>query len=202
MNRQANFGKLFLRPLLITAIVAAAAIGYVVGYGEALLAVVDHSIEKNSLARPEIWVAVIPAAIIVILATLIAYSPAGRFGFLEKQTLFGKEPLFAPAAPGPSVLAKRGVTGRASDVAAGWSLYANDVPLGRVVGIVPGRRGEGAFLFTNGFAGQPRQIWVPMDAVNEVYPETRSAFLRMRGLDAAAYGWTTMPESVKPVRGQ
>ncbi len=200
MYRQANFGKQFLRPFLVTVMVVAVAIGYVVGYGEALLAVVDHSIDRDSLARREIWVAVIPAVIIVGLATLIAYSPQGRFGFLEKQTLFGKEPLFAPAAPGPSVIAKQGVSGRASDIAAGWSLYANDVPLGRVVGLVPDRRGDGTFLFTNGFEGQPRQIWVPIDAVNEVYPETRSAFLRMRGHDAAAYGWTSMPESVKPVR--
>ena len=201
MNRPADFGKLFLRPFVVVVTVVAVAVGWVVGYGEALLAVVDHSIDRNSLARPEIWVAVIPCALIVILATVIAYSPKGRFAFLERNTLIGRESIFAPPAPGVGTLARSGGLGRASDVTEGWAVYGNDEPMGRVVGIVPGRRGDGGYLYVNGFAGQARQVWVPTDAIHEVYPATRSVFLRMRGQDPAAYGWTTMPESVKPIRG-
>jgi hypothetical protein len=201
VNRPANFGKLFLRPFVVVVAVVAVAVGWVVGYGEALLASVDHSVSKDSLARPEIWVAVIPCALIVVLATVIAYSPKGRFGFLERETLIGRQPIFAPPPPAASELSRSGAQGRLSDVTEGWVVWGNDQALGRVVGIVPSRRGETGYLYVNGFEGNARQIWVPTDAVHEIYPATRSAFLRMRGHHPAAYGWTSMPESVKPVRG-
>lgn len=201
MRQQANFGKLFLRPILLLIVVFAFTVGFVVGYGEWLLSVADTSIDRDSFARREIWVAIIPSAIIVIGAGLIAYSPAGRFGFLERRQIIGKEPIFAPLPPGRAELARSGDTGNVRQITEGYTLFARDVPVGYVVGLIPARRGEGGFLYATGFEGNARQVWVPVDAVREVYPETRSAFLGMRGNDPAAYGWTTMPESIKPVRG-
>ena len=201
MRQQANFGKLFLRPIILLIVVFAFAIGFVVGYGEWLLSVTDTSIDRNSFARREIWVAIIPSAIIVIVAGLIAYSPPGRFGFLERQQIIGKEPIFAPPPPGLAAVSRSGTLGNVRQVQQGYTLFSGDVPIAYVIGTVPARRGEGGYLYASGFEGNARQIWVPIDAVHEVYPDTRSAFLRMRGNDPAAYGWTTMPESIRPARG-
>lgn len=200
MRQQANFGKLFLRPLILLVVVFSAAVGFVVGYGEWLLAVTDPLIDKDSFARPELWVAIISGAAIVIVAGLIAYSPPGRFAFLERSQIIGKEPIFAPPPPGPAAVARSGSTGSVAQIVEGYTLFAKDTPLAYVIGTVPSRRGQGGFLYAAGFDGNARQIWIPLDAVADVYPDTRSAFLTMRGTDPAALGWTTMPESVKPVR--
>ena len=199
MNRQANFGKLFLRPIILLVIVFALAVGYVVGYGEWLLSAVDDSVDKDSFARHEIWIALGSAAVIVIVAGLIAYSPAGRFGFLERNKLVGREPIFAPPPPGPAALARHGLAGEVSQIAPGYTLFLGDDPLAYVVGTVPGRRGEGGYLYAAGFEGNARQVWVPVAAVREVYPDSQSAFLTTRGMDPNA--WTVMPGSVRPVRG-
>ena len=201
MKQQANFGKLFLRPIILLIIVFACAVGFVVGYGEWLLAATDSTIDHDSFARPELWVAIGSGAVIVIVAGLIAYSPPGRFAFLERGQMLGKEPIFAPPPPGPASVARSGSTGSAAQIVEGWTLFAKDTPLAYVIGTVPGRRGQGGYLYAAGFDGNARQIWVPVDAVADVYPDTRSAFLTMRGTDPAVYGWTNMPESVKPVRG-
>jgi len=201
VKQQANFGKLFLRPIILLVIVFAFVVGFVIGYGEWLLTVTDSSIDKDSFARREVWVAIISSAAIVVVAGLIAYSPPGRFAFLERSQLIGKEPIFAPPSPGPAAIARSGSTGSVAQVAAGYTLFAKDTPLAYVIGTVPGRRGQGGYFYAAGFDGNARQIWIPVDAVADVYPDTRSAFLAMRGTDPAAYGWTTMPESVKPVRG-
>ena len=201
MKQQANFGKLFFRPIILLVIVFAFAVGFVVGYGEWLLAVTDPTIDRNSFARPELWIAIISGTVIVVVAGLIAYSPPGRFAFLERAQMIGKEPIFAPPPPGPASVARSGRTGSAAQITEGYTLFAKDTPLAYVIGTVPGRRGQGGYLYAAGFDGNARQIWVPVDAVADVYPDTRSAFLTMRGTDPAAYGWTNMPESVKPVRG-
>lgn len=199
MRQQANFGKLFLRPIIVLVIVFAFAVGWVVGYGEWLLSAVDESVDRNSLARHEIWIAVGSAAVIVIVAGLIAYSPPGRFAFLEQGKIVGKEPIFAPPPPGPAAVARHGLTGTVSQIGPGYTLFLGDDPLAYVVGTVPGRRGQTGYLYAAGFEGNARQIWVPVGAVHEVYPDSQSAFLTTRGMDPNT--WTTMPESVKPVRG-
>jgi hypothetical protein len=199
VRQQANFGKLFLRPIILLVIVFAFAVGWVVGYGEWLLAVVDPSVDRDSFARPEIWVAVGSAAVIVIGAGLIAYSPPGRFAFLEQRKLVGREPIFTLPPPGPAAVARHGATGSVGQIGGGYTLFLRDQPLAYVVGTVPGRRGQGGFLYAAGFEGNARQIWVPVEAVAEVYPDSQSAFLTARGMNPNA--WTVMPESVKPVRG-
>ena len=199
MRQQANFGKLFLRPIILLVIVFSLAVGFVVGYGEWLLSATDSTIAKDSFARPEIWVAVISGAVIVLVAGLIAYSPAGRFAFLEQGKIVGKEPIFEPPAPGPAAIARIGATGNIGQIDAGYTLFLRDEPLAYVVGTVPGRRGRGGYLYATGFEGNARQIWVPVEAVADVYPDSRSVFLSARGMNAN--DWTVMPESVKPVRG-
>jgi len=199
VRQQANFGKLFLRPIIILVIVFALAVGFVIGYGEWLLSATDSTIEKDSFARPEIWVAVISGAVIVLVAGLVAYSPAGRFAFLERGQIVGREPIFAPPAPGPSAVARSGTTGSVGQIDQGYTLFLQDAPLAYVIGTVPGRRGQSGYLYAAGFEGNARQIWVPVEAVADVYPDSRSAFLTARGMNPN--DWTVIPESVKPVRG-
>lgn len=199
MQQQANFGKLFLRPVIILAVVLAVAIGFVVGFGELLLHAAESNaddIARDSLARREIWVDLIPAAVIVIAAGLIAYSPKGRFAFLERRTLIGKQPIFTPPAPGAAELSRRGLAGDTGDIAPGYSLFLDDVPLGYVVGLVPRRGVSGPFLYAAGFEGASRQIWVPTSAVREVYPDTRSVYLTARRAESDT--WATMPAAARP----
>ncbi|MBA3275756.1 MAG: hypothetical protein H0T72_08175, partial [Chloroflexia bacterium] len=39
--------------------------------------------------------------------------------------------------------------------------------------------------------------WIPFEAVMSVYPETRSAFLAIKGDETEHFGWNVPPESVR-----
>lgn len=191
MKNPVNFGKLFLVPIIMVAIVVVIVGAFIIGYGEALLHVHDASIAETSFRRPEIWVAAVPSAIVVIGALVIAYSPAGWFGWLEKGMTVGRTPIFAPAGPNAAEQARQGTTGTVDQVAPGYTLFVGDDPLGQVIGQTPGN-----YLYATGFHGGPRQLWIPHDAIDAVYPDSRAAFVRSRG-GAIPASWASMPANLR-----
>ena len=193
MKNPVNFGKLFLRPIIMVAIVVVIVAVVIIGYGEALWRAHEHnaSIAESSFRRPEIWIAAVPSAVVVIGALIIAYSPAGWFGWLEKGMTIGRTPIFAPTNPNAAQEARHGATGTVDQVAAGYTLFVGDDPLGQVIGQAPGN-----YLYATGFQGGPRQLWIPHDAIDAVYPDSKAAFVRSRG-GAIPASWATMPASLR-----
>ncbi len=47
-----------------------------------------------------------------------------------------------------------------------------------------------AFVF-----GANDQMWIPIEAISAVYPETQAAFLAIAGDEIEAYGWDNPPAS-------
>ena len=59
------------------------------------------------------------------------------------------------------------------------------------------RRG---ILYASGLYGANDEMWIPLEAVYAVYPETGSAFLAAKGDEIEHFGWNLPPESFR--RGQ
>jgi hypothetical protein len=65
-----------------------------------------------------------------------------------------------------------------------------------VPGSVENGRTFRGYIYASGLYGASPQLWIPFEAVYAVYPETRSAFLAIKGDETEAYGWNRMPESM------
>jgi hypothetical protein len=95
---------------------------------------------------------------------------------------------------------RAGREGTVADIAEGYTLYARNGPLAKVLGTVPGSEEYGrrfsGYLYATGLYGASAQMWVPYEAVIAVYPETQSAFLSIKGDETEHFGWTTPPLSV------
>ena len=95
---------------------------------------------------------------------------------------------------------RAGREGTVADIGEGYTLYARNGPLAKVLGTVPGSEEYGrrfsGYLYATGLYGASAQMWVPYEAVIAVYPETQSAFLSIKGDETEHFGWTTPPLSI------
>jgi hypothetical protein len=171
----------------------------IIGIGEILLALVDPDAEKDSLARPELLFAMGLSVVFLAACAFIATRPKGSTGALEADRVIGG-PFLAPPPPPLDVRMRSGREGTVEDVVEGYTLYARNGPLARVLGIVPGSEEYGrrfsGYLYATGLYGASAEMWVPFEAVIAVYPDTRSAFLSIKGDETEHFGWTNPPLSV------
>ncbi|CAA9566630.1 MAG: hypothetical protein AVDCRST_MAG49-3118 [uncultured Thermomicrobiales bacterium] len=195
------FKRLFITPTVVPLGMAAIIAVLVVAIGESLLANADPHATKDSILRPELWVAIVPALGLFAAAWVAAHRPAKADSLLEREVVIGDTPFFA-APPAPiSVQVRNGPLGTIDDIGEGYTLYAQNGALARVVGIVPGSTENGrtfrGFMYANGLYGASEQLWIPFEAVFAVYPETKSAFLAIKGDETEHYGWSRMPDSMR-----
>lgn len=198
MTMQQKFFRQFVLPGMFPITVVVLTIGGIVLVGETLLAVVSDA--SSELRRPELWVATIAAIAILAVAGFVATRPAGSLGKLDEPLMIGKRPLLADPLPPVDVLARRGIPGSVDDIGSGFALYARNGQIGiarELLRDVPGefshlRRG---FIYAQGVHGANDQMWIPLEAVSAVYPETGSAFLAIAGDEIEAYGWNNPPAS-------
>lgn len=195
-----RFLQTFIRPFIIPVIAVVVIWMLIMAVGETFLSVYQGG-EKDRIDRPELWIGV--GLVILILAAMgfIATRPEGSAGPLDKEIAIGSRPFFDNNAPPPvDESVRTGQPGTVADISEGYTLYAQNGVLARAIGLLPGGEDYGkrfaGFIYAEGLKGASKQLWIPVEAVTAVYPESRSAFLAIKGDETEAYGWSTPPESV------
>lgn len=196
-----KFQRQWIRPAAIPVGVVVVLAILIIGIGQALLDNSDHHLSQESPARLELWIASILAIAVIGVAALIASRPQSAEGFLSRDVAIGSRPITAADPPPVDAVLRSGMPGTTADIAEGYTLYARNGALARVLGIVPGseefgRRFRG-YLYAEGLHGASSELWIPYEAVMSVYPETRSAFLAIKGDETEHYGWNRMPSSMR-----
>jgi hypothetical protein len=185
-------------PVLYPAIMVAITIALIVLIGEALLHLFDP--DAREIERPELWIAVAIALVILGVAAFLASRPQGSLGALDKAVMIGNRPMLAEPLPPVDMMARRGLLGTDADIVPGYALYARNGQIGiareilRDVADEHGYHRRG-FIYAEGVHGANDEMWIPMEAVSAVYPETHSAFLAIAGDEIEAYGWENPPAS-------
>ncbi len=188
-------------PFVMPLIVVGVTVALIVTMGEALLAMFQPGDTKDRLDRPELWGALVLALAIIGIAGFLATRPQGTTGPLERDVVIGNRPFFEEPLPPIETRARTGAPGQISDIEPGYALYAQSGKLADVVGVLPGATDFGkrfaGFFYGKGVYGASEELWIPFEAVMSVYPETRSAFLAIKGDETEHFGWNVPPESVR-----
>lgn len=196
MTMQQRFFRQFVLPGVFPLTIIAITIAMVTIIGEALLALVTDA--SSELARPELWVATIAAILILAACSFLVTRPEGSLGKLDEPVMIGSRPMLAAPLPPVDLSARRGQVGTVDDIAAGYSLYARNGQIGVARELLRDVQGEAShlrkgFIYAQGVFGANDQMWIPIEAVSAVYPETHAAFLAIGGDEIEAYGWQKPP---------
>ncbi len=171
----------------------------IVVIGETLLNLVNEE-AGGELERPELWVAVALSVIVLGGCAFLATRPAGSLGKLDEEIAIGNRPMLAPPLPPVDVAARAGALGTLKDVGPGYTLFARNGTLAKVVEVLPtaqesyGHLRQG-LVYAHGVFGANEDMWIPGEAVSAVYPETKSAFLAIAGDEIEFLGWHRPPAS-------
>ncbi len=189
-----------LTPAMVPIGVAIAVAILIIGVGESLLGFVDAN-ATSEMARPELYFALGLAVLIIGGGAFIATRPRGSLGVLDREVLLGERPFFAPEPPPVDVAARRGAIGTLADAREGDMIYAQNGPLARLIGVLPGEEDFGrrrrGFLYAHGVYGASDELWIPVEAILAVHPETHSIFLAIKGDETEHFGWSRAPQSFR-----
>jgi hypothetical protein len=143
---------------------------------------------------------------VVLFGGALLARPRGEPRTLDEPVAIGERPFFAPVTPPPTdeQITRRGPLGTWADIEPGFTIYARNGALAKVVALLPGEDEYGksrrGILYASGMYGANDEMWIPLEAVYAVYPETGSAFLAAKGDEIEHFGWNLPPESFR--RGQ
>jgi hypothetical protein len=187
----------------IIPVVLIAVIGTIIWtLGQILLSIVTEGTTKDRLDRPELWLALLLAVAIIFAFAFVATRPQNFLPFLSKPVMVGGErAFFDPLRPPLDEQIRQGERGTISDIEPGFTLYAQSGALATVLGTVPGGSDYGkkfaGFLYATGLYGASKELWIPYEAVISVYPQTKTAFLAIKGDETEHFGWNLPPESIR-----
>lgn len=194
-----KFRHKLIDPFVIPVVIIAIIWFSLMGLGKLYLSFYTPGEELDRIDRPELWVGVGIVVGIIALMAFLASRPAGAVGPLDDDVVLGSRPFFGPQLPNVDENARSGEPGKISDITSGYTVYASNGQLGEVVDMLPGGTDYGktfaGFIYTNGDRGASDELWIPVEAVSAVYPETRSVFLAVKGDETEAFGWNTPPEN-------
>ncbi len=95
--------------------------------------------------------------------------------------------------------AKYGPEGSVADIVPGYTLYARNGALAETIDVLKSVEDIGGvqrtLIYAKGLYGAQDELWIPIEAVSGVYPDTRSAFLAIAGDEAETFGWNRPPAS-------
>jgi hypothetical protein len=206
-----GFGRAFLRPAFVFILVAAIVALLIVGIGQLLLALhpqmVEHEISGlastvQEFVRPDLLTA-LGLSLVVLFGGALLSRPRSKPTPLDEPVAIGERPFFAPVEPPPTdeEATRRGPQGTWADIQPGFTLYARNGALAKVVAILPAEDEYGksrrGILYASGLYGANDEMWIPLEAVYVVYPETGSAFLAAKGDEIEHFGWNLPPESFR-----
>jgi hypothetical protein len=196
VTMQQKFFRQFVLPGIFPATIVAIVVAGIVLVGETLLASVNDA--GSEIERIELWVGTGAALLILAACAFLATRPAGSLGKLDEPLMIGKRPMLADPLPPVDVTARRGIPGSLDDLAPGYALFARNGQIGvarELLRDVPGEMSHlrKGFVYAQGVFGANDQMWIPLEAVSAVYPETHAAFLAIAGDEIEAYGWDNPP---------
>jgi hypothetical protein len=193
----AQFGRRIIQPLVVPLAVFAVVATIIIVIGQTLIGLFEHG--RAELERPELYFATILALLILGVGGFLATRPEGALGPLDRDLAIGSKPMFAPVLPPIDVAARNGPAGSLADLAPGYVLYARSGALAHVIDVLKGVEEHGrvrsGLIYAQGVHGASDELWIPVEAVSAVYPETRSAFLAIKGDETEAFGWNRPPLS-------
>lgn len=193
----AQFGRRIIQPLVVPLGIFVVAAIIIIAIGETLIGLFEHG--RPELERPELYFATILALLILGVCAFLATRPEGSLGPLDRDIAIGSKPMFAPVLPPVDFAARNGPAGTIADLAPGFVLYARSGALANVVDVLKGVEEHGrvrsGLIYAQGVRGASDELWIPVEAVSAVYPETRSAFLAIKGDETEAFGWNRPPMS-------
>jgi hypothetical protein len=206
-----GFARAILRPAFVFIFVAAVVALLIVGIGEILLALHPEVIHTGGrglvetvreFLRPELLAAFGLSLLVLFGGALIA-RPRRESHRLDEPVAIGSTPFFAAVEPPATdeAAAKRGAQGTWADVQPGFTLYARNGPLAKVEAVLPGEEEYGklrrGIVYASGLYGANDEMWIPIEAVYAVFPETGSAFLAAKGDEIEHFGWNRPPASFR-----
>lgn len=199
-----GLARAILRPAVVFVFVAAVVGLIIVSIGNLLLRMHPEVI-LNEFTRPDLLSALALALLVLFGGAFLARPRAGEHR-LDEPVAIGSTPMFAETAPPETdeEAARRGAQGTWADIQPGFTLYARNGPLAKVEAILPAEEEYGrtrrGLLYASGMFGANDEMWIPIEAVYAVYPDTGSAFLAAKGDEIEHFGWNLPPQSFR--RGQ
>lgn len=212
-----GFTRAILRPAVVFLLVAAIVAAIILFIGNTLLALhpggsaealhleyapPDLTTMREEFLRPDLMAAFLLSLAVLVVGAVLA-RPRSEPGFLDHEVAIGEKSMFAPVAPPETDLeaTQRGPRGVWSDIAPGYTLYAQNGPLAKVVAVLPGESEYGkvrqGLLYSSGLFGANEEMWIPVEAIYAVFPETSSAFLAAKGDEVEHFGWNRPPASFR-----
>jgi hypothetical protein len=206
-----GFGRAFLRPTFFFLLVALVVALLIVGIGELLLALHPELVHSGAAGfretiqeflRPDLLMALGLSLLVLFVGAFLSRKPAEPRR-LDEPVAVGEKPFFTPVAPPPTddAVTRRGPTGTWADIQPGFTLYARNGALAKVVTVLPAEEEYGktrrGVLYASGLYGANEEMWIPVEAVYAVYPETQSAFLAAKGDEIEHFGWNLPPQSFR-----
>lgn len=175
----------------------------VITVGETLLALFIPGDTPDRLNRPELYFALGLATLVIFGLAFFASRPEGSLGRFDRAVAIGRRPIFEEPLPQPEPTVRLGPRGTVDDIEEGFTLYAGNGEIARVRGLLPGAVDAGkqfqGFVYAEGLYGVSEELWIPIEAVMSVYPESRAAFLAIKGDELEHFGWHVPPESMRRV---
>jgi hypothetical protein len=189
-----KFERNFIRPAVFPLCAAALAAFFIVTIGKTLLALYDKG--KPELERQELLFGIGLALAVLGIGAFVVTRP--RSGSkIDQPIALGHRAMFEPPLPPVEVAARNGPLGTPSDIKPGDAVYAQSGQLARVIGLLPGGEEWGqrykGYIYAEGVFGATDELWIPVEAVIAVYPETHSVFLAIKGDETETYGWNRPP---------
>ena len=210
-----GFGRAILRPASVFLLVGAIVAAIILLIGNALLALhpsgeaahaeytlPDLSTIREEFIRPDLMLAFLLSVAILVVCAVLA-RPRREPGFLDHEVAIGETSMFAPVAPPETdeEATQRGPRGTWSDLSRGYTLYARNGPLAKIIAVLPGESEYGrvrrGIVYGSGLYGANEEMWIPVEAIYAVYPETGSAFLAAKGDEIEHFGWNRPPASFR-----
>jgi hypothetical protein len=192
----------FIDPFVLPLVLLGIIIAVIITIGKSLLGLFVPGDTPDRLNRPDLYLALGLALLIIFGFAFLATRPANAMPFLSKKVVIGGDRAIFDPLPAPvGDQVRKGPRGTVADIAPGYTLYAQNGPLAKVLGVLPGGNDYGkrfaGFFYASGLFGASKELWVPFEAVLDVYPETRIAILAIKGDETEHFGWNIPPESLR-----
>ncbi|MFM9107764.1 MAG: hypothetical protein ACKOWF_13810 [Chloroflexota bacterium] len=201
-----GFGNLFVRPLAVFIGVLVVAAAIILFIGMTLLRLhpedIIHGNLRSEFLRADLVVAFGLSVLTLVVFALIARDRPSE-GVLDEERVIGSTDFFEPAMSPLDENRLRGPVGTAADIKPGDTLYASNGALARVIGMLPGEEEFGrkrrGLIYATGMHGANDEMWIPVEAVMGVYPETGTVILAAKGDEIEHFGWNKPPASFQRV---
>lgn len=190
----------FMRPAIVALVAAVLTGGLIFLIGESLLKASEQVVDQE-YERKVLWLGVALTVGILTVAGLLTKIPAGKLGLLDDEVAIGSKPMF----PAPTQLTPLdpylvyGPAGAVADLGRGYTLYAASGALAQVLNVLNSVEDFNStprtLIYAEGLNGVNPELWIPVEAVTRVYPETKTAFLAIRGDEVEPFGWHNPPAS-------